>query len=407
MNLAATDDPSSLRPENLPAPRRGERFRVLFVTGYSLGFRTLASQFEQYTAQRDDVEAVHLRLQLPPRLEWAGKVLARARGWDLAGWRRLRLWAAHLPGVIARHTPPDRFDAAILTTQGIALGMRRVKAAFGLPYAVYIDTTAAQYARDLGGSRIPEQLCVRADGRVFGDADLIAGMSRWSLDSVRDDYGVPESKLLVVHNSVPVPANIIPRPESVAGAPVRLAIVGNGWIRKGGDRLLRWHQERWKDRAELHVFGADVPIDRSLTGVVWHGRVEHARLVNDLLPSMDIFVLPTRNDMSPWAVVEAAGRGLPVVSSRLGAIHEIVDHGRTGFLCAPTDDGEYIRAIESLMPDPMLRRSMGQAAHRHMLAEFSPDGNYGRLIDRMRAIASAAGPGRSSGAAHAGTASGR
>ncbi|MFN7022447.1 MAG: glycosyltransferase family 4 protein [Phycisphaerales bacterium] len=389
MNRLVTDDPGAIDPAQLPPARRGDRLRLLFITSNALGFKTLAGRFEAYTAARDDVEAVHLRATLPPALELLGKVCGPARGWDLAGARRMWLWSRHLSALFRNHLPADRFDAAVITTQGIALGMPRVKAATGLPYAVYLDTTAAQYVRDLGGSRLPEAICRRWERRIFDDAEVVAGMSRWSLDSVHADYRVPRSRLLVVHNAVPVPATLPPRPDRGPGDPVRLAIVGNDWVRKGGDRLVKWHQARWKGRAELHVFGSGVPTDHSLEGIVWHGRVEHARLTNELLPAMDVFVLPTRQDMSPWAIVEAASCGLPVVSSRIGAIHEIVEEGRTGFLCDPADDEASIRAVERLMADPELRRSMGRAAHANMLAEFSPDRCYGALIDRLASIAAA------------------
>ena len=53
---------------------------------------------------------------------------------------------------------------------------------------------------------------------------------------------------------------------------------------------------------------------------------------------MDVFVLPTTFDMSPWAVLEAAAAGLPVVSTRLAAIPEMIVDRQTGLLI-DRDDG--------------------------------------------------------------------
>jgi hypothetical protein len=73
---------------------------------------------------------------------------------------------------------------------------------------------------------------------------------------------------------------------------------------------------------------------------------------------MDIFALPTRMDMSPWAAIEAASVGLPVVSSQIAGLGEIVLHEKTGLLCPPNDDAASIAAIERLMSDPQLRTAM-------------------------------------------------
>ncbi|HMN42043.1 MAG TPA: glycosyltransferase family 4 protein [Phycisphaerales bacterium] len=387
MNRLLTDIPAGIRPEQLPAPKRSERTRLLFLTSNALGFKTLSRQFEAYTASRDDVEAVHVRVTLPGSLAWLGRRASIARGWDVSGFRSAWAWSRYIPSLLSHRLPPDRFDAAVLSTQLVARGMPRIKAQTGLPFATYVDTTVPQYIRDLGGGGF-DWLSSPGERKILHSADVVAGMSRWALDSVRDDHGVPESRLLLVRNAVPVAPTLPERPARPAG-PIRLAIVGNDWVRKGGDRLIRWHQARWKPAAEVHVFGANVPIDRTLEGVVWHGSVDHARLIGELLPSMDVFVLPTRADMSPWALIEAAGCGLPVVSSRLGAIHEIVEHGRSGFLCHPAGDEDYIQAVEKLMADAALRQSMGRAAHAHMLAAFTPQIAYGGLIDRLKSIIAA------------------
>src|SRR5207302_598795 len=93
---------------------------------------------------------------------------------------------------------------------------------------------------------------------------------------------------------------------------VRIAFVGNDMTRKGGYRLLQWHQDRWVGRAELHIFTAQSRPRGELPGVVWHQRVDNRVLVSEHLKAMDFFVLPTASDMSPFAVSEAVSAGLPV-----------------------------------------------------------------------------------------------
>lgn len=396
MNRLVASSIDQIRPESLPPARdRGDRAapgnaapaRLLFITAFALGFKTLSGQLEAFTASRDDVDAVHLKLRLDGSLRWLGAGLHRLSGWDLVGSRTQVAWKVLLDRLFRGPVDPARFDAVLVSTQGLGLAMPGIRARYGLPYGVYIDTTTSLFCRELGGHAIPETIANIGERHVYRGADFVAGMSRWSLNSVRDDYGIDPARLVVVHNAVPIPpAAPTPAPRTPGQKP-RIVIVGNDWVRKGGPRLLAWHQARWTDRAELHVISSTAPVDRSAKGVIWHGSVPYATLQRELLPSMDIFALPTRRDMSPWAAIEAAGLGLPVVSSRIGALGEIVLDGRTGLLCRPDADSEYIAAIERLIADPPLRASMSAAARQHMLDEFSPGDNYGRLIDRMKAVA--------------------
>jgi glycosyltransferase involved in cell wall biosynthesis len=175
------------------------------------------------------------------------------------------------------------------------------------------------------------------------------------------------------------------------GELVRLVFVGNDWERKGGPRLLRWHQEHFADRAELHVvsarLSARVPTDLKAKNVVIHGRVEHARLLEELLPAMDVFVFPTRFDALPAAIIEAVAAGLPVIASDLAGIPEIVRQGRTGggngLLCKWDDDAGFVSAIEKLIETPHLRQTMSDNAIAFARRELTEDAQLAPLFDRL------------------------
>ncbi len=64
----------------------------------------------------------------------------------------------------------------------------------------------------------------------------------------------------------------------------------------------------------------------------------------------------------PTAVMEAMSAGRPVIASRIGGLIDLVADGETGFLVQPGDSLALQQAIERLLADPHLRRSMGQAA---------------------------------------------
>jgi glycosyltransferase involved in cell wall biosynthesis len=143
-----------------------------------------------------------------------------------------------------------------------------------------------------------------------------------------------------------------------------------------------------------HVFGERVPRDDSARNVVWHGRVPRDRLLGELLPTMDLSVLPTREDTLVLALVEAQGVGVPVVASRLAGIAtDVVKDGETGILCNINDDGAFIAAVEKLMGDAAMRRTMGEAARRFVAAEWDADRWYDRHLDALVALADGKAPG--------------
>ena len=150
---------------------------------------------------------------------------------------------------------------------------------------------------------------------------------------------------------------------------------------------MKWHQERWKEIAEVHVCSRTAPQDRSLKNVVWHGPTAREKLLNEVLPSMDMMVMPTRIDTFMIAGQEAQGAGLPVVTSRIAGLPEVVRHGRTGLLCRYDSDEEYIAAIQTLLKDHALRRRMGIAAREFAMTNLTAQCWHNHLFDQLVALA--------------------
>ncbi|MAE66063.1 MAG: hypothetical protein CMJ18_17460, partial [Phycisphaeraceae bacterium] len=172
-----------------------------------------------------------------------------------------------------------------------------------------------------------------------------------------------------------------------SGAPVRIAFVGNQWKRKGGDRVLEAHRRTLSDRAELHLFGAGAPDRIDVPHVMRHGPVERDELLNTWLPRMDVFVLASREDMLPWAAIEAAAAGLPVVAPCRAGLPEVVRDGETGLLFAADRDDDLAVCLSRLVGDADLRRRMGDAAVAHVTETFNADRNYPALMERLVALA--------------------
>jgi len=113
-----------------------------------------------------------------------------------------------------------------------------------------------------------------------------------------------------------------------------------------------------------------------------------------LLKSADIFLLPSREESFPQAVLEAMAMGLPVVATEVGGVRELVENEATGFVVQRGDIAGFVQALARLSGDRSLRASMGQASFERskffsedrMVAEM--DGLYSTLLRRGKCISS-------------------
>jgi len=103
--------------------------------------------------------------------------------------------------------------------------------------------------------------------------------------------------------------------------------------------------------------------------------------VGRYLNLFDCFVLTCRREGLGTSLLDAQAWGLPVVATRTGGIPEIVEDGVTGFLVPPGSPGETADALLRILRNPALRRSMGDAARRHVL-RFTAD----RMVEQTLAL---------------------
>jgi len=85
----------------------------------------------------------------------------------------------------------------------------------------------------------------------------------------------------------------------------------------------------------------------------------------------DVVALPSRMDNLPNTGVEAAACGRPVVTFGTGGIPDIVEDGKTGFLCPVEDSDALAESISRLLGSPELVKEMGKAARLRAEMLFS------------------------------------
>ena len=168
---------------------------------------------------------------------------------------------------------------------------------------------------------------------------------------------------------------------------MRVLFVGGDLVRKGGAVLVE------AVRALRH---SGVPVELDLVtrddlepgaGIrVHHGLAPNSQPLVDLYRRADVFCLPTLGDCLPMVLSEAGAAGLPLISTDVGAINEIVRQGETGLLVPPGDPVALATALERLVDDRDLRRRLGEGAQRVTSAEFDAAANARRLVDLLVSV---------------------
>jgi glycosyltransferase involved in cell wall biosynthesis len=168
--------------------------------------------------------------------------------------------------------------------------------------------------------------------------------------------------------------------QTAAPAVPRMMCVAELTHRKGQDLLLAAMADIWarQPRAELHLVGEGDcgpalreqarQLDPSGTRIVFHGMVDAPW---SLTTPYDVFVLPTRSDNQPLALIEAMAAGLPIVATGVGGIRQMVTDARCGFVVPPENVFELRMAISVLLDTaPAGRRELGAAGIRYARATF-------------------------------------
>ena len=130
----------------------------------------------------------------------------------------------------------------------------------------------------------------------------------------------------------------------------KLLIVGDGYLRD-----------------KLKKITHDLNMDSSVAFVGFQ------KDVFKYLADMDVFVLPSRTEGSPISIFEAMSAGLPVISTTVGGIPEVVINELNGILVPPCDPDALAKAIIDMLSVPEKMRKMGKEGQKRVIRHFNPD----------------------------------
>lgn len=203
------------------------------------------------------------------------------------------------------------------------------------------------------------------------DAHVAVGQRSSRL--VEQYAGLPAGSVRTIYNGVPDHAERAPlrrnRTQLVLGS------LGRFDTQKGYDVLLRALSDVPGATFTLVGDGPERPaLERAVRELGLEDRVRLPGWSDDarrVLPGFDVFVLPSRFEAFPLAIVEAMLTGLPIVATPVGSVPEAIIDGETGLLVAPDDAAGLAAALRRLAASPDLRARLGEAARKRALERFT------------------------------------
>ncbi len=195
----------------------------------------------------------------------------------------------------------------------------------------------------------------------------------------------PPTRIPLVHNGISdIDTSLISKKTS--GGKLKV-IFGGGLIpRKGGDiisRLLRMSKS--EPNIQFNIFGElprGVPKDMiSCDQIVFHGRQSRDEFML-ALASADVFLLPSRSEGCPMALLEALAYGcVPIVSNGIGAMRWIVSNADNGYVCRLDSWAENtFEVLKLLHSNRSELKRMSSAARNTFESDFKVEKTVGRLL---------------------------
>jgi glycosyltransferase involved in cell wall biosynthesis len=233
----------------------------------------------------------------------------------------------------------------------------------------------------------------------LGEAAWGVTCTRANLDHLRSLSPDPGKVHLVYHGLDFSRFPPAPEPSAEHKGPLTIASVGRAVEKKGYDDLLVALASLGGDRSWRfeHVGGGPLAArlkrkaeKLGLDGrVIWHGG-QSRDFVFDLLGRADLFVLPSRltasgdRDGLPNVLMEAQAFGVPVLSTDVSGIPELITDRENGLLVPQKSPHALADGLRRLLDDARLRRRLGRAGAKSVRDGFSSEPGLDFLAEKLR-----------------------
>lgn len=289
------------------------------------------------------------------------------------------------------------FDAAYFNAPSPAFFLRQFR--HRTPFVSALDATPIVLARygyykpRAEANPIVRQLRHRLTVSVFKDAAHLLAYSAFIKESLVTDYGIKEDKISIVPPGVDLGiwsrhTMNSPRGNHASGR-LQVLFVGANFARKGGDLLLSIARRKDFQLCDFHFVTPNSHVPNEKNIFIHANMKANSEPLRALYRQSDIFVLPTRADFSPNVICEAMAMELPVLSTSVGGIGEMVLDGETGFIVAVDDEIAICDRLRLLIDDGKLRTRLGSNGRRLVESKFNLEKNAETIVKYLGKAADA------------------
>ncbi len=228
----------------------------------------------------------------------------------------------------------------------------------------------------------------RLSRRIFpcwGDA--VIAISKAVQTHLRDDFKMTDDRVALIFNGIDIRVFMPVSPEAkqqlrhkynlggefIVGIIARLADIKGHDILIESMKIIHAHMPDAKliiaGEGKMETRLKDMAKISGLAQAILFYPV--TRKPSEILPLLDVFILPSREEGFGLAILEAQAAGVPVIASRVGGIPDLVEDGKTGSLVAPEDPVALAQTILEALRDKDRLARIAKAGRR------SVENNYG------------------------------
>lgn len=295
----------------------------------------------------------------------------------------------------------ERLLTTVKHISGAALVLQRYSGQPGLwvhSHFTYGSTGIAMWIKRIAG--VPYSITLHGSDLTFdnppdleaklNEADRIVCISRYNAEFLAENYPLIEPERMEI-----LPLGVAPLPEHPVPAAVsedkvfRILSVGRLSTQKAQEYLLRacgllrdkGHRfrcelvgegpQRAYLEAEIRRLGLEEQV--FLLGARYHEEVL------SMYRGADLFVMSSVAEGMPIVLMEAMQAGVPVVSTAISGIPELLDDGRAGVLVPPADETALARAIEDVLLGRIDSTQLRHNAMQHIASSFDQGKNAERF----------------------------
>lgn len=326
-----------------------------------------------------------VRVYYAPPGQWhyyAARGAGKFRAWALRLRARETAWAAaKILREITRAQPIDLIEVI----EGIPLAPLK-------PYGKVLvrahgaDWTVRQMCGDADTRANP--WLIRQEARQLRDADGVSALSEHLAELLSRSCNYPRDKIRVI--PYPIDTETF-KPGIAQTDPPLLLSVGRIETRKGTDTLVRAMPHVWESypNAELVLLGAegnltrelllrDIPRDKQ-DQIRQPGFLSRAEIVQ-YYQRTTLYVAPTQYETFGYTILEAMACGVPVISTPVGAVPELVKHGVTGMLAPFGDVPRLAQTVVHCLDSRARMQKMGERG-RAQTSQYTMEQVMPQLID--------------------------